>query len=50
MLNSAEHEIINAHKYKNVKKFSFLGSGKPRILFFPLINIKMPANFHAQLS
>ena len=23
MLNSIEHEILNAHKYKNIKKFSF---------------------------
>ena len=23
MLNSGEHEILNAHKYKNIKKFSF---------------------------
>ena len=23
MLNSAEHEILNAHKYKKIKKFSF---------------------------
>ena len=23
MLNLAEHEILNAHKYKNNKKFSF---------------------------
>ena len=23
MLNSAEHEISNTHKYKNIKKFSF---------------------------
>ena len=22
MLNSAEHEIFNAHKYENIKKFS----------------------------
>ena len=22
MLNSVEHEILNAHKYKNIKKFS----------------------------
>ena len=45
MLNSVEHEILHAHKYKNIKKFGFfLGSDKPRIrvLFFPLINIKMP--------
>ena len=45
MLNSIEHEILNAHKYKNIKKFSFFsGSDKPRILFFPLINVKMPTN------
>ena len=24
MLNSAEHEILNAHKYKNIKKFSIV--------------------------
>ena len=42
MLNSVEHEILNAHKYKNIKKFGFLGSAKPRMLFFPLINVKMP--------
>ena len=23
MLNSAEHEILNARKYNNIKKFSF---------------------------
>ena len=23
VLNSAEHEILNAHKYKNIKNFSF---------------------------
>ena len=23
MLNSVEHEILNAHKYKNIKKFRF---------------------------
>ena len=23
MLNSVEHEILNAHKYKNFKKFRF---------------------------
>ena len=43
MLNSVEHEILNAHRYKNIKKFRFfLGSDKPRMLFFPLINVKMP--------
>ena len=35
MLNSAEHEILNAHKYKNIKKCGFLGPDKPRMLFFP---------------
>ena len=24
VLNSVEHEILNAHKYKNIKKFGFL--------------------------
>ena len=43
MINSAEHEILNAHKYKNFKKSNiFLGSDKHRMLFFPLINVKMP--------
>ena len=44
MLNSAEHELLNAHKYKNIKKTNFLGSGtcKPRMLFFLLINVEMP--------
>ena len=42
MLNSVEHEILNAHKYKNIKKLDFLGSDKPRMLFSPLINVKMP--------
>ena len=43
MLNLAEHEILNAHRYKNIKKFSiFLDSAKPKILFFLLINVKMP--------
>ena len=34
MLNSVEHEILNAHKYKNIKKVGFLDSDKP--------NVKMP--------
>ena len=42
VLNSIEHEILNAHKYKNIKKFVFLGSAKHRMPFFPLINVKMP--------
>ena len=63
MLNSVEHEILNAHKYNNIKKFGFSGLDKPRMLFFSLINVKMPTvvgiftlmsrknlKFHAQLS
>ena len=43
VLNSTEHEILNAHKYKNIKKFGFSwGSDKPRMLFFPFINDEMP--------
>ena len=26
----------------NISRNSALGSGKPRLLFFPLINVKMP--------
>ena len=37
MLNSADHEIVNAHKhahkYKSIKKCRFLGSDKPRLKF-----------------
>ena len=39
ILNSAEHEILNAHKNKTIKKFSILGSDEPRMLFFLLINL-----------
>ena len=43
MLNLAEHEISNAHKYKNHRKFStFLGSDKLIMLFYRFINVKMP--------
>ena len=42
MLNSAEHEILNAHKYKKHQEIQhFSGSDKPRTLFFLLINVKM---------
>ena len=33
MLNSAGHEILNARKYKDIKKFIFLGSDKPTMIF-----------------
>ena len=42
MLSSVEHENLNAHKYKLSRNSAFLGSDKTRILFFPLINVKMP--------
>ena len=43
MLNSAEHEILNTHKYENIKKLSFFsGADKHIMLFFLLINVKMP--------
>ena len=81
MLNSTEHAISNAHKYKIIKLLScstqlsmqfqmlisikisrnpaFFRVNKPIMLFFMLINVKMPLlafyiyeqeNFHAQLS
>ena len=43
MLNSAEHEILNAHKYKISRNSVFLGADKPRMLFSPLINVKIQA-------
>ena len=43
MLNSAEHEILNAHKYKKSQEIQhFLGSDKLIRLFFLFINVKMP--------
>ena len=42
MLNSAEHEILNAHKYVNQKIQHLSGSEKNRMLFFLVINVKMP--------
>ena len=40
MLNSTEHGILIAHKYKEIHHF--LDSYKQRMLFFMLINVKMP--------
>ena len=43
ILNSAEHENLNTCEYKNIKKNqAFSCSDKPRMLFFLLINVKMP--------
>ena len=43
MLHSIEHGISHAHKCKNIEKFSFFsGSDQSRMLFFLLINVKMP--------
>ena len=37
---SAEHEISNAHRYENIKKYSILsGSDKLRMLFFLHLNV-----------
>ena len=51
MLNLAEHETLNAHKYKDITK-AFSGSYKLRMLFFLLkiSNIYEQEKFHAQLS
>ena len=42
MLNSTEHEILNAQKYKISRNSAFSGSDKPIMLFFLLINVEMP--------
>ena len=43
VLNSVEHEILNAHKYKNIKKFGlFKAQLSLECYFSPLIHVKMP--------
>ena len=43
VLNSVEHEILNAHKYKKYQEIWLIfGSDMPSMLFFPLIIVKMP--------
>ena len=43
MLNSAEHEVSNAHKYKRYQEIQrYSGSDKPRMLLFLLINFEVP--------
>ena len=53
MLNSAEHEILTAPKYENIKKLRmkisrnsvfFLTMISLECYFFGLINVKMPIN------
>ena len=34
MLNSVEHEILKAHKYKNIKKFGFFKAQISRECYF----------------
>ena len=63
MLSSVELEILDAQKYKYIRNLASLCSAKPRMLFFMLINVKMPTSvgiltvdsyeqekIHAQLS
>ena len=43
VLNSGEHEILNAHKYKNINKFGlFKAQLSLECYFSPLIHVKMP--------
>ena len=42
MLNSAKHEILNAHRYKKISNTSaFSGSDKPIVLFYLHINFNI---------
>ena len=51
MLNSAEHENVNAHEYKNIKKIQqFSVTDKNKMLFFWHFNINEEEKGHAQLS
>ena len=50
MLNSAEHKISNVHKYKKYQEIQLLsGLDKPKMLFFLLINVKMPTTVGIQI-
>ena len=42
MLNSVEHEILYARKYKNIKKFGLCKAQIDLECFFRLINVKIP--------
>ena len=42
MPNSAEHGILNAYKYKIIRLQLLTCSHKPIMLFFQLINVKVP--------
>ena len=42
MLNSADHEILNAYKYKNIKKFSFFQAQISLECYFSCSHVKMP--------
>ena len=46
MVNSAEHEILSAHKYKNTKKFDFFQAQISLKCLFLLINVKLLAFEH----
>ena len=41
MLNSAEHEMLDAHKCKTIKRISFLGSDMAVMVFFLVVNVKI---------
>ena len=42
MLNSVEHKFYMLISVRISRNLAFLGSGKDRLLFFQLINVKMP--------
>ena len=42
MLGSVEHESLNAHEYKNIKRFGFFKAQVDLECWFSLINVKMP--------
>ena len=52
MLNSADHEILNAHKYKNIKKLSIFQAQISLECNFPAHKCwhLWAGKFHAQLS
>ena len=47
MLSSVEHESLNAHKYKNIKKSAVLGFDKPKM---PTIHFNVYEDNNFKLS
>ena len=50
MLNSVEHEILNAHKYKSIKKFGFFKSQISLECYFTAHKCENASNYEQEKS